>query len=439
MNTPKTQALYEHAKNRIPGGVQLLSKRPENFAPGLWPAYFRRAQGCEVWDLDGNRYVDMCFNGIGACLLGFAHPKVTEAVTRRVADGSMCTLNAPEEVELADRLCEIHPWAEQARFARTGGEACAVAARIARATTGRDTIAICGYHGWQDWYLAANLGESDALKGHLLPGLSPDGVPAGLRGTTVAFAANDLAAFQAILDTQGDRLAAVVMEPCRYHDPAPGFLEAVRAGCTRHGALLVFDEITIGWRLHYGGAHLRLGVQPDLAIFAKALGNGHPVSAVIGTRAAMEGAHGSFISSTYWTEAVGPVAALAALEVMAETDVPAHVARIGAAMQECWRAAAARHGLPVSTPAGYPCLAHFAFEHPEANALKTLYTQAMLEQGYLASTVIYPTLAHTDAVVEEHAAAVDVVFGVIAKSVARDSVRDDLHGPEAYVGFRRLL
>lgn len=439
METPKTQALYEHAKTRIPGGVQLLSKRPENFAPGQWPAYFRRAQGCTVWDLDDNRYVDMCFNGIGACLLGFAHPQVTAAVTQRVADGSMCTLNAPEEVELGDRLCAIHPWAEQARFARTGGEACAMAARIARATTGRDVIAICGYHGWQDWYLAANLGENDALKGHLLPGLAPDGVPGALRGTTVAFTANDTEGFQAILDEHGDRLAAVIMEPCRFHDPAPGFLEAVRNGCSQNGTLLVFDEITIGWRLHFGGAHMKLGVQPDLAVFAKALGNGHPISAVIGTRAAMEGAHRSFISSTYWTEGVGPVAALAVLDVMAETDIPAHIAGIGAALQACWQDAAARHGLPVRVPEGYPCLAHFAFEHPEANALKTLYTQEMLSLGYLASTVIYPTLAHTDAIVEAHAAAVDTVFGRIAASIERGTIATDLSGPEAHVGFRRLL
>lgn len=439
MNTPKTQALYAHAKTRIPGGVQLLSKRPENFAPGQWPAYFTRAKGCEVWDLDGNRYVDMCFNGIGACLLGFAHPRVTEAVTRRIADGGMCTLNAPEEVALADRLCGLHPWAEQARFARTGGEACAMAVRIARATTRRDIVAICGYHGWQDWYLAANLGETDALKGHLLPGLDPGGVPSGLRGTALTFAANDLDAFQRILDACGDRLAAVVMEPCRFRDPEPGFLEAVRAGCTKHGALLVLDEITIGWRLCRGGAHLALGVQPDLAIFAKALGNGHPISAVIGTRAAMEGAHESFISSTYWTEAVGPAAALAVLDVMVEADVPAHVALIGAAMQRCWRDAAARHGLPVSVPEGYPCLAHFAFDHPRANALKTLYTQEMLKEGYLASTVIYPTLAHNDGIVEEHAQAVNRVFETLARCAARDQIDAALEGPEALTGFRRLL
>ncbi len=435
----KTQDLYRHAKTRIPGGTQLLSKRPEMFAPDQWPAYFKRAEGATVWDLDDREYTDMGLNGIGSCLLGFAHPRVTEAVTRRVMDGSMCTLNAPEEVALADRLCDIHPWAEQARFARTGGEACAMAARIARATTGRDIIAICGYHGWQDWYLAANLGESDALKGHLLPGLSPDGVPHALRGTTVAFTANDTDGFARILGEYGDRLAAVIMEPCRYHDPAPEFLEIVRDGCTKNGALMVMDEITIGWRLCFGGAHLKLGVTPDMAIFAKALGNGHPISAVIGTEAAMSGAHHSFVSSTYWTESVGPVAALAVLDVMQEEDVVGHVAKIGTAVQEIWRIEANRHGVPIIQDNGYPCLAHFAFDHPQANALKTLYTQEMLRYGYLASTVIYPTLAHTDAHVEGYGKAVDWVFSILGAALAKDGVVEALEGPEAHTGFRRLL
>jgi glutamate-1-semialdehyde 2,1-aminomutase len=435
----KTQDLYRHAKTRIPGGTQLLSKRPEMFAPDQWPAYFSRAKGAAVWDLDDNEYTDMAFNGIGACLLGFAHPKVTEAVTRRVADGSMCTLNAPEEVELADRLCQIHPWATQARFARTGGEACATAARVARATTGRDLIAICGYHGWQDWYLAANLGESDSLKGHLLPGLSPEGVPDALRGTTLAFSANDFAGLEALFAEQGDRLAAVIMEPCRYHDPDEGFLKSVRAHCTKHGALMVMDEITIGWRLCFGGAHLKLGVTPDMAIFAKALGNGHPISAVIGTEAAMGGAHGSFVSSTYWTESVGPVAALAVLDVMGREDVVGHVAAIGTSVQTLWRETATRHNVPVTMDDGYPCLAHFAFNHPQANALKTLYTQEMLKRGFLASTVIYPTLAHTDEHVIAYGEAVDSVFGEIAEAIAGERVMEALEGPEAHTGFRRLL
>jgi len=433
-----TQDLYRHARQRLPGGTQLLSKRPEMMAPEQWPAYFREARGCETWDLDGRHYYDMSYNGIGANLLGFRDPDVTRAVQRRIALGSMCTLNPPEEVELADRLCEIHPWAEQVRFARCGGESGAVAVRIARATTHRSLVAICGYHGWQDWYLAANLGENDALSGHLLPGLDPLGVPPELRGTALTFAFNDIEAFESILKTYGDRLAAVIMEPCRSADPAPGFLHAIREGTHRVGALLIIDEITIGWRLCYGGAHLKFGIQPDMAIFAKALGNGHPIAAVIGTKQAMSGAHGSFISSTYWTESVGPVAALATLEKMSRIDVPTHVAGVGRRIMDFWQKAAAKYGLPVVVE-GYPCLAHFRFDHPLANELRTLYTQLMLERGFLAGTAIYATLAHTDEIVSLYGRAIDDVFGEIADALGNGEVQKRLKGPVAHTGFRRLV
>ena len=438
-HTSQTQALYQHAKQRIPGGTQLLSKRPEMFAPDVWPAYYREARGCEVWDLDGRHYFDMTHNGVGSCLLGYADPDVTRAVTDRIQRGSMCTLNSPEEVELADALCERHPWAEQARFARCGGEACAVAVRIARATTDRSVVALCGYHGWQDWYLAANLGAEDALRGHLLPGLAPLGVPRELRGTALTFTYGDRAGFEAILAEQGDRLAAVIMEPCRYRDPEPGYLEYLREGAHQHGALLIFDEITIGWRLCHGGSHLRLGVAPDMAVFAKALGNGHPIAAVIGTKQAMDGAQNSFISSTYWTEGVGPTAALATIRKLKAENVTAHVARIGTLMQEAWRAAGKKHGLPVAVGEGYPCLAHFAFDHEQANTLKTAFTTRMLQHGFLAGTAIYPTLAHTESIVARYAEALDDVFAELAAALDRGRVADLLEGPLAHTGFRRLL
>jgi len=435
----QTANLYEKGKKFIPGGVQLLSKRPEQFAPGQWPAYFREARGCEVWDLDGKHYYDFSLNGVGACLLGFRDPEVTRAVQRRIQFGSMSTQNPPEEVWLAERLCEIHPWAERARFTRSGGEACAVAARIARATTGRSAIAVCGYHGWHDWYMAANLGESDALAGHLLPGLDPTGVPKELRGTTFTFRYNSREAFQSLLDREGHRLAAVFMEPCRHHDPDPGFLEFVRDGARSHGALLVFDEITLGWRLTYGGAHLRLGVEPDVAVFGKALGNGHPIGAVIGTSDAMEGAHVSFISSTYWTESVGPTAALAALEKMGRVDVPAHVAGIGEKVRCIWRDAAIKHGLPLVVESGYPCLPRFRFDHPESMAVRTLYTQLMLEKGFLAGPAFYPTWAHTDEMVSLFSEAVDSVFHALGMMTEEGDIQKHLKGPVAQSGFARLL
>ena len=434
-----TQEKYTYAKKRIPGGTQLLSKRPEMMAPGQWPAYFSEASGCEVRDLDGKRYIDMSTNGIGSCLLGYRDYDVNRAVRRRVNMGSQSTLNPYDEVLLADKLCEIHPWASQARFVRTGGEAGAVAVRIARATTDRSVIAVCGYHGWHDWYLAANLGESDGLRGHLLPGLNPLGVPRELRGTTVTFTYNNREELADIIEQHGDNLAAVIMEPCRYQDPEEGFLEFVRDSVHNCGALLIFDEITIGWRIHFGGAHLRMGVDPDIAIFAKALGNGYPIGAIIGTKAAMEGAHASFISSTYWTEGIGPAAALATLEKMERVDVPAHAADIGNQVLAYWKRYSAVHGLPAVFDSGYPSLAHFHFDHPKADELRTLYTQLMLEQGFLAAGSIYPTLAHTKELVDLYGEAIDHVFGEMAAVIAEDRISESLKGPVAHSGFKRLI
>ena len=432
-------ALYERAKAIIPGGTQLLSKRPEMQAPGSWPAYFREARGSEIWDLDGRHYYDLSGSGIGSCLLGYRDPDVTAAVKRRLNLGSMCQLNPPEDVALAELLLEIHPWAGRVRYARTGGEAMSVAVRIARATTGRSLVAICGYSGWHDWYLAANLGEDDALDGHLLPGLAPLGVPRELLGTALTFRYGQARELGSIIARSGGRLAAVVMEPCRRHDPEPGFLESVIAMAHQAGALVVFDEITIGWRIVCGGAHLKFGVAPDIAVFAKALGNGHPMAAVIGTAAAMEGAYGSFISSTYWTESIGPAAALATLRKMRRLNVPAHVEKAGLRVMEIWRTGAEKHGLPLVVEDGYPCLAHFQFEHPAANELRTLYTQLMLERGFLAGALFYPALTHTDEILARFAQAADEVFAEIAESLEKGDWKERLKGPAAHTGFARLV
>ncbi|MEZ6071517.1 MAG: aminotransferase class III-fold pyridoxal phosphate-dependent enzyme [Pirellulales bacterium] len=304
MSEPNVHTLYERAKRLIPGGTQLLSKRPEMFAPGRWPAYYRSAHGCEIVDHDGRTYLDMSSMGIGSCLLGYADADVTQAVVARVEAGAMSSLSVADEVELAELLTSLHPWAQQVRYARSGGEAMTVAVRIARAHTRRDVVAFCGYHGWHDWYLAANLasGDDDQLRDHLLPGLAPLGVPRGLAGTALPFSYNRLDQLEAIFAEHQGEVAAVVMEPLRRDDPQPGFLAGVRALCDSHGAVFVFDEITAGWRFALGGAHLNYGIEPDVAVFAKAFGNGHPMAAVIGRESVMRAAEETFISSTYWTE-----------------------------------------------------------------------------------------------------------------------------------------
>jgi glutamate-1-semialdehyde 2,1-aminomutase len=436
----KCQQLYRLAKSLIPGGTQLLSKRPELFAPDQWPGYYREAHGCEVVDIDGRQYIDMAHMGIGSCLLGYADPDVTEAVTARVRNGSMCTLNNPEEVELAQLLLSIHPWAAKVRLGRTGGEAMAIAVRIARAHTNRDVVAFCGYHGWHDWYLAANRStqsNGDSLKEHLLPGLSPSGVPSQLAGTALPFKYNDVDSLAKIVEQQGSKLAAVVMETTRNSDPAPGFLAGVRELCDRVGAVLVFDEITIGWRLTPGGAHLRFGVPPDMAVFAKAMGNGHPMAAIIGRSDVMQSAQGSFISSTYWTEGVGPTAALATVGKFQRVDVPGHIAAIGTRLRDGVQQIAARESVPLKM-SGYPCLTYFAFDHPEALALQTLLTVRMLRHGILAGGGFYPSLAHTPEHVDRYLAAAEEVFAELGQAVRQGDVLGRIGGPVRHSGFARL-
>jgi glutamate-1-semialdehyde aminotransferase len=437
MSSHTGQELYKKAKARIPGGTQLLSKRPEMFLPENWPAYYSRAKGAQVWDLDGNMYYDMSLNGIAACILGAADPDVEAAVIAAVQAGPMSTLNCPEEVELADLLCELHPWADMVRYARCGGEAMAVAVRIARAHARRDRVAFCGYHGWHDWYLSANLAEDQALDGHLLAGLEPLGVPRGLRGTSLPFRYNHIEELEAIVAQSGDELAAVVMEPIRNVEPIPGFLEQVRQICNRVGAVLVIDEVSVGFRLTTGGAHLVYGVEPDVAVFAKAISNGYPMAAIIGKEEVMQAAQSSFISSTYWTERIGPAAALATIRKHRRCNVPQHLNHIGQMVRDGWRLAAERCGLPIQISGLVP-MSSFAIQHEQSQAAYTLFTQIMLEKGFLATRTFDTTFAHQDHLIEEYLQATEDTFEEIAGALRRGTVQTMLKGPVAHTGFTRL-
>ncbi|OGN96879.1 MAG: aminotransferase class III [Chloroflexi bacterium RBG_13_51_36] len=433
----KGQSLYKKAKRLIPGGTQLLSKRPEFFLPDQWPSYYSKAQGVEVWDLDNRKYVDMCYMGIGGCILGYADPDVDAAVKTAIDAGSMSTLNCPEEVELAELLFELHPWAAMARYARGGGEAMTVAVRIARASTRKDKIIFCGYHGWHDWYLAANLAEKTALDGHLLPGLEPTGVPRSLRGTALVFHYNKIDELKTLVSRNKGEFAAIVMEPVRNYEPEPGFLEEVREIATSQKAVLIFDEITSGWRLNTGGAHLKYGVTPDIAVFAKAVSNGYPMAAVIGTGDVMQAAQDSFISSLNWTEKIGPVAALATIRKHRRYNVAEHLIRLGKRIQSGWEAAAKQNGLKISIT-GIPPLGHFSFDYNNGGAIRTLFTQEMLKKGFLATNAFYSSYAHQDHHAKSYLQAVDETFSLLAKAIEKNEVEKLLKGPVAQSGFRRL-
>lgn len=429
--------MQKRAKLLIPGMTQLLSKRPDRFSEGVWPGYFKRAKGVKIWDLDGNCYVDMSFGGIGANVLGYGEPEVDSAVRSVLEMGTSSSLNCLEELELADLLCELHPWAEKVRFARTGGESMAVAVRIARAFTGRDKIAFCGYHGWHDWYLCANLGTENALGEHLIFGLRPAGVPKELRGTAIPFRYNKINELTAIFEENPKEIAAVVMEPIRNEYPEPGFFDAVQNLARKHGAVLVIDEISAAFRMNTGGAHLKFGVEPDMAVFSKALGNGYPIAAIIGKAAVMDAAQRTFISSTYWTERIGPTAAIATIQKHRKVNAGEHLMHIGKLVQDGWQEMAEKHALPIHI-GGIPPLSHFSFETEKPLVLKALFVQWMLERGFLATTGFYSMYAHSETHVQDYLKAVNAVFERIREALQEGKPERYLLGEPSAAGFKRL-
>ena len=437
-NIKNSLEMQERAKRLIPGMTQLLSKRPDMFSLGVWPGYFSKAKGAEVWDLDGNKYIDMSISGIGANVLGYADPDVDTAVKDAIANGTSCSLNCPEEVELAELLCELHPWAEMVRYARTGGEAMAIAVRIARAHTGKDKIAFCGYHGWHDWYLAANLGTENALGEHLISGLNPAGVPMGLKGTALPFRYNHLDELESIVVANKNELSAIVMEPIRNEEPQPGFFEGVRSLADKTKAVFIIDEISAGFRLNTGGAHLVIGnVTPDIAVFSKALGNGYPIAAVIGNTDVMQTAQKTFISSTNWTERIGPTAAIAMIKKHKRVDAGKHLVHLGEQIQSGWKEMAVKHDLAIEV-GGMKPMSHFAFLHDKAPSMKAYFIQLMLEQGFLASNLYYAMYAHTDENVQDYLKATDKAFGEIVRSIEHNNIDKKLIGKLSSVGFKRL-
>lgn len=431
----KGQKLYKKAKKIIPGGTMLLSKRPEMFLPEQWPAYFSKAKGCKVWDLDGKEYIDVSIMGIGTNILGYGNEAVDKAVRRTVNAGNMSTLNCPEEVELAEKLIELHPWADMVRFARTGGEANAVAIRIARAASGKDKVAFCGYHGWHDWYLSANLSDDENLSDHLLPGLDPAGVPLNLRGTVFPFNYNN---YQELFDLVSNHdIGIIKMEVSRNIGPEDNFLHKVRDLANKRNIILIFDECTSGFRQTFGGLHKMYGVEPDMAMFGKALGNGYAITATIGKREIMEAAQKTFISSTFWTERIGPTAAVATLKEMEKINSWDIITETGKEIKKIWQQLADKYEIPIHQW-GIPSLSGFSFASEKNLEYKTYITQEMLGKGYLVGNSIYVSTEHSPEILSGYFNELDKLFKDIQEFDNGREVIPLLKGPVCHGGFKRL-
>ncbi len=431
------RSLWNRAVISIPGGNGLLSKRPDRYAPDIWPSYFAKCNGVIVEDLDGNSFIDMAQMSIGSSILGYANSELNLAVSNVIKDGVNCTLNAPEEVYLAEKLIELNPFASGVRFAKTGAEAMSIAIRVARASSQRDKVLFSGYHGWSDWYLATNIGNENGLNSHLIPGLSTKGVPKGLANTAIPFNYNDVDHFERVVENNLDA-GVICIEGARYDLPSNEFLDAVSHIAKKHSMVIVSDEITSGWRLTDGGVYKVNGFNPDLVVYAKALGGGFPISAVLGSEKVMHAAQETFMSSTMWTERVGFVAALTTIDILIREQAWKKFINLGDRIGKGWQKLANKHGLDLSVSDFKPLIT-MKLNYGDLNQkLATLFIQEMLRRGYLASTSIYLSNAHNELIVDKYLESVDEVFFIMSSALENKEIDSLLETRTRSDSFNRV-
>ena len=428
--------LYSKAKKVILGGNMLFSKKPEITLPGnKWPSYFTKAKKIYVWDLNKRKYIDMMMY-VGHNILGYSDKQIDETISKYIKKGNLTSLNCPEEVFLAQKLIKLHPWSGMAKFTRSGGEANAVAIRIARAATKKDHIAICGYHGWHDWYLSVNLKGKNNLKNHLLPGLSPYGVPNTLKNQTHPFKYGDLKSFKKII--KKFKLAAVIMEVGRSNLPDKKFLMQIRKLTFQKKIILIFDECTSGFRRNLGGMHITQKVYPDICMLGKALGNGYAINAIIGKKEIMNKAKSSFISSTFWSERIGFVAALKTLEIMQNCKSWTKITKYGNYLKQKLIFLSKKYNLPIEVT-GIESILTYNFKNKKNLYYKTYISQEMLKKNYLVSNTFFLSIYHDYKIIDKFIKNLDTIFSNIKKiEIQKKNIKNYLDGAVCWSSFARL-
>jgi len=430
--------LQKYANKIIPGLSGLLGKRPEMYLPGgNWPTYYSKAKGINVWDLNGKKYLDFTMVGVGCSVLGYADKDINEIGKKIINSGSLTTLNPPEEIELAEMLLSIHPWAEQVKYARTGGEMMSVAVRLARAATGKEKILFCGYHGWHDWYLATNLKSTKRLNNHLLPGLDPLGVPKSLKDTMIPFRFNNEDDLRNIIKPNIKKCAAIILEPARDTLVSKKFVKKLRELANKNNCVLIFDEITSGWRNDTSGIHKELGVNPDLAVFGKTIANGIPMTALIGKKSIMEFSTRTFISSVNWTERLGPASAIAFIKKHKKLNLGKILKQKGSRIRKIWQEAADNANLDIDIKGILP-LSTFQIPHKLWPEIITFFIQEMLKRKILASDRCYSNYCHEENYLKTYEEACNEIFYQISKNLKNGTLKIKLEGPVKQMGFTRL-
>jgi glutamate-1-semialdehyde-2,1-aminomutase len=413
----RSESLWQQAVDIIPAGTQTFSKGPGQYVNGVAPKYIQRAEGSHVWDVDGNEFIDYGM-ALGPIILGYAYPRVNQAIIKQLEDGITYTLMHPLEVELSRLLVELVPCAEMVRFGKNGSDATAGAIRLARAYTRRDKIACCGYHGWQDWYIGST---SRNL-----------GVPKAVCELTLQFQYNNIDSLKVIFDQNPDEIAAVILEPVNFYEPRDGFLEAVKELTQRHGALLIFDEIITGFRMALGGAQEYFGVVPHLAAFGKAMGNGMPISAIVGKAEIMRLFEEAFFSFTLGGEALSLAASIATIKELQETNALNHIWRMGKILLDGYNALSEELGLThVTKCIGYPCWPEVIFNDlrvTSGRVFQSLVQQEIVKRGILTRPGMFVCYAHTSEDINITLCAYKEALEVLREAVDAGNAEDLLEG-----------
>ncbi len=423
---------YNKAKKIIPGGTMLYSKRPELYLPDSWPTYFSKSKDCYIWDIEGKKYIDMLFS-VGTNTLGYANKKIDKEIIRFIKKGNMTSLNSPEEVDLAKLLLKLHPWADQARFTRGGGEANSAIIRIARASTKKQNIAFCGYHGWHDWYLSSNLNNKNNLDQHLMSNLKFGGVSNSLKNSSFPFLYNDLIGLKKLI--KKNNIGIIIMEVIRNNSPKNNFLKKVRKLCNEQKIILIFDECTSGFRECLGGKHMDYNVHPDLAMFGKAMGNGYAINAIIGKKKYMKNCEKTFISSTFWTERTGSVAALTTINYMKKYKTFKFIKKQGLKIKNTWKKIALKYNIKIDVMS-LDSIPIFTFKENH-NLKKTFLTQEMLKSNILASNIIYISIFHKNYILKKYFAKLDVIFKKLSE-LSNEEIKKRIKGRLSFSPMSRL-
>ena len=437
LHLSKGYNLFKSAEKLIAGGSQLFGKRADLYCPGHWPSYYNKAKGCEIIDLYGNKFYDFTMVGTGTSVLGYSNSYVNKAVIKAIKDGNISTLNNKQELILAKKLLKLHPGLGMVRYARSGGEILSIAIRIARAHTKKDKVAICGYHGWHDWYLSANLSDDNNLNNHLLPNLTPNGIPMSMNGLTIPFKFNDPDQLERILSSNLNQFAAIILEPFRDNGPKKGYLEKLRKLANKYNTVLIFDEVTSGFREVCGGMYLKTKVVPDMVTFGKAMSNGIPMSALLGKTKFMKSFDLTFISSTYWGDRSGPAAAIATINFMKSKKINKKINIIGEQIKNILINASRNAGFKIEI-IGPNSLLSYKLDVQNWPLSLTFIIKSMLKKGFLFNDRVYANIAHTPIKLKKFENAVSLTFLELKKLISSNKLKRELPNGAKDMGFNKI-